>query len=275
MRPKFAILIAVLPGVIAACSRSDIDHGRDAKSTIEAQSRLAATQEQKRLWQAVAGHTSASGLDKLPLVENPVAPRLRVTVQDRRVQAQPSGFPKDLIAGVEVISAPQLPEARFTGVAQVARIEGERVDLELGERRIMSLRLRAGSIPLRILSDETVGLDYRLAEDPSGHRAIVAVRIQNGDGVASAVESGRAPIAFQVPLFDLSAMQVGRPEKDAMNVEVRVGKERKVLPQGVIAEFPTSRLTVGVVASVAHAAGQATETEGNPYALRILVWRTR
>lgn len=275
MRPNLAILIFVLAGVIAACSRSDIDARRDAKGTAEAQSRIAVGQEQQKLWQAAAAHATGSGLEKLPIVENAVAPRLRVAVQDRRAQAQTSDFPKGLVAGVEVVSAPQLPDARFAGVAQVAGVEGERVDLDLGEQRIMSLRVRAGGNPLRILSNETVRLDYRAMDSPSGRHAIVAVRMQNDDGAASVVESSRAPIAVQIPLFDLSAMQVGRTENDTMSVELRVGKERKVLVQGGIAEFPASRLTVGVVGSVARAAGQAAETEGNPYALRIVAWRTR
>lgn len=275
MRRKLAIEVLILPVLFAGCSRLDSDGTRDAASAAEAQGRLAATREQAQLWKAAAKHAAAGGLDKLPVVENPVAQRPRVAVQDRRVQAQPFSFPKDLVAGVQVIAAPELPEARFAGVAQVARSEGERVDLDLGERRILSLYVRAGSSPLRIASEEKVRLDYRVSDDRSGRRAIVALRMQDGTGVVSLLESGSAPIAVQVPLFDLSATQVGMADKYTMDVEVRVGKERKVLSQGQVGEFPASRLSVGLVASVAHAGAQAAETEGSPYAIRIIAWPTR
>jgi hypothetical protein len=267
MRPNLAILIIALLLLLTGCPHQE--------GTAETQSKLAIAQSQTRLWQAAAKDAAASGLDKLPVVESPVVPRPRVTVQDRRVQAQPFSFPKELVAGVRVISAPELPDARFAGVARVARTEGERVDVEFGEGRVLSLHVRAGNSPLRAASNEKVRLDYRLRDDPSDRQLIVALLMQNGEGFASILETGRTPVAVHVPLFDLSAMQVGEADKNTMAVEVRVGKERKVLTQGQIVEFAVSRLSVGLVASAAYTGGAAARAEGNPYAIRIVAWPTR
>jgi hypothetical protein len=272
MQRTFNVCAVTVPLLLAGCSSEE--SGRSGISAADAQSRLAATPQQAQLWKA-AEYLATGGLDKLPVVESPVAPRARVTVQNRNAQPQPFSFPSQLVAGIAVVSAPELPEGKFSGVAQVARTDDERMDLDIGAGRIVSLYARANGSRLRVEPKDKVELDYRSRDGLFGRQAIVALRTPSGDGVVSVVESGRTPIAVQVPLFDLSAIQVGKAEQNSMGVEVRVGKERKLLTQGQTAEFPASGLSVGLLASAAYAGAAAARTEGNPYGVRIVAWSRR
>jgi len=269
------IAILTVAQLVSGCTPFESEKPKDSKGIAEAQSQLAATPEQARLWKEAVEKAAASGLEKAPLAEHPVAPRQRVVAQNRVAQGKPFQFPRELVAGIRVVSAPAVDGDRFSGTAQVVRAEGEQLELDLGQRRILTLVARARGGPLRARVGEKTELDYRVKEDPFERRLILALRMENGDGVMSVLESGRKPVSVPIPMFDLSAMQVGKPEKNVMDVEVRVGRERKVLAQGQVAEFPGSRLTVGLVASVAYTGADVYRAEGNPYAIQLVAWPTR
>lgn len=209
------------------------------------------------------------------IVDHPVTVRQRLVAENRVVQPQPFQFPKELIAGVRITSAPMLPQGRFAGEVQIARIENERIEVDLGGGRILSFYARAGGNPLRTVAGEKVQLDYRSNDDPFDRREILALRMANGDGILSVLESGYTPVTVQVPLFDLTATQLAKVQNDTAEVDVRVGKERKVLAQGQIEDFPASQLSVGLVTSIAYTGASVARAEGNPYSIRLVAWPRR
>jgi hypothetical protein len=272
MRILIAAVIPIALAALASCVRESGEKPADAKSMAKAQSRLATTPEQARLWEKAAGSDAAGGLEKLPVVENPVAPRPRITVTDRKAPGV-AAAPTAAGTGVRILSVPQLPESGFTGAAKVLRVEGDRLELDLGNRRILSLEARAAGVSLRAATGGFGRLELRLREVPRSE--IIAVRLQDEEGVLSVLETGRQPLAVKIPLFELAARQVGDAKDNTMQVEVRVGTESKTLAQGQTAEFPLSRLTVGLVSSSARTGAAAARAEGMPFAMRLLAWPTR
>jgi hypothetical protein len=271
MQIAWAALTVILLAVTAGCGSEDAQKPRDARSVAEAQSRLATTPEQSRLWQKAGDAEMAGGLDQIPVVEQPVTQRPRITVADRKEpRAAPVSAPSP--TGVRILAAPELPDGSFTGAAKVLRADGEQLDLDLGDKRILSLLVRAAGASLRATTGAFGRLDLRVRDDPHARREIIAVRLENGDGILSVIETGLEPVAVEVPLFELTARQVGEAKGNALPVEIRVGKESRTLTQGQTAEFPGSRIVVGVVSSVAYTGAAAARAEGRPFALGLKAW---
>lgn len=270
------IAVLTLTLLASGCTRPQSEKPRDFKGIAEAQSQLAATPEQARLWKEAVEKASESGLERAPLVERPVTSRQRVAAPNRAAEGKQVQLPKELVTGIRIVSAPAVVEDQFSfsGAAVVVRAEGEQLELDLGQGRMLRLVARARGGPLRAKVGEKTQVDYRVRGDPFERHSILALRMENGDGVVSVLESGSKPVMVPVPLFDLSAMQVGKPDKNTMNVEVRVGRERKVLAQGQIAEFLGSRLSVGLVTSIAFTGADLHRIEGNPYAIQLVAWPT-
>jgi len=122
------LIISLLP---LGCARLGEDRADAARRVTEAQSRLATTAEQARLWMISSQNAANTGLEKVPIMDHPVTLRQRVVVENRVVQPQPFQFPKELLAGVRIITAPELTERRFVGIVQVARVESELIELDL------------------------------------------------------------------------------------------------------------------------------------------------
>ena len=258
---------------ISGCARDDSEKPVDAKGVAEAQGRLAATPEQAKLWDAAARSGAAQGVQKAPMVENPVVPRPRVSVQDRKAQIATARLAADA-TDVHILSAPELPGGAFEGSAKVLQAEGDRLELDLGNQRILSLQARVGGRALRAKADEFGRVDLRLGGNPRSPREIVAVRLPGNDGMLSVLETGREPVVVKVPLFELIAQQVGKPEAHTMAVEVRVGSESRVLAQGQRAEFPARRLVVLLISSTAYTGPAAEGVEGMPFGMQLIGWST-
>lgn len=271
MRHSAVLVMAVtLALFVRACQRAP-DLPRDAKSRAEALSRLASTPEQARLWKDAAENNKAQGLEKVPIVERPVQPRRQVVVANKPVVAvQPSGLPEGLVAGVRVVAAPGLDEGTFTGRVRIRAVDGERLEVEVDPRRILTIFARARGGPLRVRAGDSAQLHYSSSYNPLDRRQIVALRIDTGDYILSALETGRGPVTVQVPLLKFVATQVGRPTAGTMDVEVQIRGERRVLAQGRIVEFGVARASVGIMSSLA-----APVSDGNPYALRVVAWASR
>lgn len=270
MNCKIVLTAVILLPVLSACADRPVLPTTSA-DTARVMSGLAATPEQARLWQEAAG-MPATGLEKMPPIERPVQQRARVTTPDRAVKTQSVALAKDLQAGVRIINAPELKEGRFAGAVQVRHVDGERLALDLGEQRTLTLLARVRGKALQARDGQKAELDYRFRDDPFDRQQIFALKLDNGDGIISLLESGRKPVTVQLPLFELSASQVGEPTNNSMAVDVRVGKSHQTLTQGQIAEFPQERVSVGLVASVAHVGADAHRAEGNPYAVHLVAW---
>jgi hypothetical protein len=244
---------------------------KDAASDAQKQSELSTNQDQARLWK----ESNKQGLEKIPQPGQAVEPRQPGAIPNTAVQSKPGPLPKGLQGGVRIIALPQLPgerEKSFTNNAQVRRVEGEQIELDLGGQGQLVLFARARGGPLRANPGEQAQLDLRFRDDPFDRQQILALRLANGDGVVSALDSGDKPVTVNIPLFKLVATQTGNPEKNNMNVMVTVGGERKMLSPGQLVEFPEAGLTVGVVGSDAFVGESANAAEGRPYALNIVAW---
>jgi len=266
-------LVAVILGValLTGCARITAARPpRDAKGTAERVADLAASPEQGRLWREAAAEDKAKGLEQVPTVEQPVQPRARATVATRPAASQSVEFPPSLVAGLRILAASGLGDGTFSGPALVRRSEKERLELDLGQGRTLTLIARVRGGPMRAQPGQRAQVFYSVNFDPLDRREIVALRIETGDGIASILETAKRPVRVQVPLFELAATQVGAPEGGTMRVEVRIGGRAQVLRQGQIVEFSESGLTVGLVASLARET-----SDGNPYAIRLVIWATK
>lgn len=270
---RFAITVSVAVVLLAACAPTPTDKPpKDSAGTAQALSQLATTPEQARLWTEAAGTGTAAGLEKIPVAEHPVQLRKRVVAPDQAIKPRPVGLPEGLRAGIRIVGAPALKEDSFSGTVQVRSVDAERLELDLGQQRILTLYARVRGGPMRAQAGQKAELDYRVRDDPFDRRQVVALRVETGDGIASILEGGSEPVTVQIPLFQLVASQVGKPEEGTMAVEVQIGSTKQVLTQGQIVEFPEHRLTVGVVASSAYVGADAYRAEGNPYAIRLVAW---
>lgn len=270
-KPIVVITLLVL-ALLGSCGKGT--QRKDAPSDAQKQSELATNQDQQRLWK----EGNKQGLEKIPQPGQGVELRQPAAVPNTAIQSKPAPLPEGLQGGVRIVSLPQMSgaaEKAFNNKVQVRRVEGEQIELDLGGQGLLSLYARARGGALRASVGEEAQLDLRFRDDPFDRQQILALRLANGDGVVSALDSSDQPVTVNIPLFRLVATQTGKPEKDLMNVMVTVGGERKVLSPGQVVDFPAAGLTVGLVGSDAFVGERANAAEGRPYALNIVAWPTK
>jgi hypothetical protein len=272
MRTHYVIVAIVAAGFCAGCAPQGGGSLKDPASRVKAMSQLATTPEQKRLWNEAAAGARAAGLDTMPVVDRAVEVRKQVQVPDKGVQSLASELPKSLISGVLVLSAPQIKGNAFTGTARVTRIDGEKVDLEIGPKLTFGLQVRVRGGALKVETGETGRMEYRAGNSVFSRQMILGVLFEKGDGFLTVLEGGSKPVTVQVPTFKLTATQIGNPEKDTMKVEVRVGGSRQMLTQGQIYSFKEEHLVIGLVGSTAYTGDKAFAVEGDPYSINLIAW---
>lgn len=271
MHTKAVIGLASATLLLVGCSRATPP--KDSKQAAERLSELAKTPAQAQLWKEAAEKGTAAGIGRLPVPERPVATRKRVTPPSRTAVPQRVSLPPGVEGAVRIVAAPELEAGSFSGLADVVHIEGERIDLDLGQKRLLTFYARARGGPIQTKVGEKAQVDYRVRDDPFDRLQILAVKSPGGDGIVSVLEGATKPVTVQVPLFRLVASQVGNPDKGSMSVDVRVGETRKTLMPGQIAEFPG--LTVGLLASSAYVGSETYRVEGNPYSIDLVAWPSR
>lgn len=247
---------------------------KDAASDGQKQSELTTNQEQARLWK----EANKQGLEKIPQPENPVQLRQQPGVANTAIQTKAQPLPQGLQGGISVIALPQLGDAdakAFANSVRVRSVEGERIELDVGGQGVLSFYARARGGPLRAGSGEEARLDLRYRDDPFNRQQILALRMANGDGIVSALDTGDKPITLTIPLFQLIARQLRPTERYHMDVEVSVSGETQTLKPGQLAEFRKAGITVGIVGSDVFTGEGANAVEGPPYALNIVAWPTQ
>jgi hypothetical protein len=272
MRIRSCLIIVALLGA-AACARQDEKQQLTTANTAEQMSKLAATPEQAELWKA-AGARSDS-LDQVPIVTQPVQTRARVEAPNQAAEAQvttPQAAEAPNTARVLAVS--ELSEGAYRGPARIVNVQGDRVELDLGQNRRLAAVLRVRAAALQAKAGETVQVEFRRREDPHNRAEVLAVRAAGGQNIVSVLEGDTKPVQVTVALFQLTARQVGETARGTMPVEVRIGSERKTLTQGQTADF-AGGITVGIVASQAVTGEDVNREEGNPYAIRLLAWPTK
>jgi hypothetical protein len=271
---KPTIATVIIGTILLTACGGPTQRPSDAAGNAQKTGELAANPEQARLWKEAA-EKNKQGLEKIPLPNRPVQQRPVATVPNTTVQTTPTGLPQGMQGGIRIISFPNLPgEAAksFNNTAQVRRVEGEQIELDLGQQRTLTLYAKARGGPLRARAGESSQLDLRFRDDPFDRQQILALRLANGDGVISALDSGDKPVTLNIRLFRLTATQIGNPERNSMQVAVTVGGALQVLSQGQVVDFAQAGLTVGIVGSSAYVGPNAPAAEGRPYALNLVAW---
>lgn len=267
MRWLVGIMIAatISPG----CRRSPEARATEAASNA---SRLAASQEQAQLWQAAA-KTGSPGLENVPTVLEPVAKRRGQSPPGRStaVPPQPITIPAGVQSSVRIVDFPAEPAKSYDGPAIVVDAAGDRVRLDLGSKRILTVLARAGGAPVRVVAGETVRVAYRSEIDPLAQHVIIGFRNAAGAGIVNVVQAGVNPVEMIVPLFNITARQLGTEPTSPIRVSGPNFAPRDMSPGEIAA---VGDVTVFIVGSAG--VGKGTDVgliDGTPYALNVMVWK--
>jgi len=269
-----SFILAIL--FTGACKRSGQGSQNAADNTNKI-AELATDPEQQRLWRAaMEKNNQANTLGNVPVPgDAAVQNRAHPTMPNQQLDGKPQPLPPGMAGGARFIKTPNLEGAEFRNAVRVKSVEGEQIELDLGGPGTLSFYARARGGPIRATAGDTAQLDYRFRDDPFDRQRILALRLGNGDGIVSALDSGDKPVTISIPLFELTASQTGGSERNAMSVTVTVGGEQKVLAPGQIVDFERAGVTVGIIGSAAFVGDEAPRAEGRPYALNIVAWPTK
>jgi hypothetical protein len=262
------IVTAISLAVLAGCRSPERRAAEAAKNT----SRTAASADQRQLWQDVADKGTAPGLERVPVVQQPVEPRKRPTTGGSApVPAQPIAIPTGVQSSIRIVDYPAEPAKSYEGPATVIDATGDFIRLDLGSKRILSVLARAGGLPIRLTKGETVRVAYLSRRAPQEQHTVIGILTTAGEGIVQVAQAGDSAIDTNVPLFNLNAKQLvsepGAPVQvtgaDAIPHKLRLGEIAKV---GDAIVFIIGSAGVGQGPDVAL-------IDGKPYALNVLVWK--
>jgi hypothetical protein len=160
----------------------------------------------------------------------------------------------------------------FSGSATVEAIDAvrDRLELNLGEARRLTLQARAGGKPLQVGPGTSVAVEYRTKRDTPGSRLVLGIRA-SGWGILRVTDSGLGQVSVSSTLFELVAVQ-GKPNPTSVEVQVGAGSNP---PRVVVAPGQVTRignLNVVLLASRAVTGAAAERIEGNPYSIDLIAW---
>jgi hypothetical protein len=233
----------------------------------------AVSPEQARLWKDVAARGTPASLERLAQTDSAVQRR-----RPPQLSAQPVPGGASLAPGVEtglrVVSAPESagPPMLIAGQAKVDTVVGDRVELDLGNKRRLVFVARLSGKPLNVAQGQAVDIDFQWRPSVFDAQEILAIRTQAGAELITAAQSSAKPVVLTVtlPSLVITAAQIGKPEKGAMNVVVTVGGGKAVLTPGQTA--PVGGRSVKLIGSLAEPAN-AGAIDGSPYSIDLIVWR--
>ncbi len=268
MKTKWLIYLAAVP--LLACE-TPYTPPRSAADAAEAQAKLSTDPAQARLWREASGTAAVSGIETALIDGAAVQRRKALRILDRPAKSARVAFPTTLDTGIVVLAAPELREG-FSGTARVQSAEGEFLDLDLGNERILRLQAKVGGTALRARAGDLAQILFRRG-DPFRRNDVISVRLPEDELVYALVGSNR-PVRLSIPTHELIARQTGKPRRNSMAVAVTLGGETKTLQAGDQTDFRASGLTVKILASVAVQGESANVLPGRPYRLELLGWRT-
>jgi hypothetical protein len=254
---------------------------RQAAAAARDASEVAATPEQKQLWQDAADKGDAPGLQRVPIPQEPVIQRR--PSQTPGAQPKPQPPPSITITPtvrneLRVVVYPVDPFERYTGPARVTKVEqnGDRIEVELppgaaGKPRTLALLVRIGSKPLPVKVGEMVDVAYQLRRDPQVPDDVIGIRNAAGAGIAHVMQGGKALVQAVIPLFGLNVGQTdnqpGAPVRftgaSLKPIDLTTGQTSPV-------EGAMARVIGSTVPPVKPVPGLS---EGTPFNLNVMVWR--
>jgi len=254
---------------------------REAAAAARDVSEVAVTPEQKQLWQDAADKGDAPGLQRVPVVQDPVAQRTRSQVPGGQPQPAP---PITITPGtrheLRILVYPDDQYEIYTGPARVAKVEqnGDLIELQLppgaaGKPRTLALLVRIETKPLPVKVGEMVDVAYQLRRNPQVPNDVIAIRNSAGAGIGHVMQGANVLVQAVIPLFALNARQIdNQPTAPVQFTGAGVGPKPVDLTVGQTALV--NGLTVRVLGSIV-APGKAPPglTEGSPFTLNVMVWR--
>ena len=259
-------LAAISLAILAGCKSSE----RRAAEAARNNSQLAASAEQKKLWQDVADKGAAPGLERVPVVQEPVERRQRPTGgKSAPVPAQPITIPPAVLNSIRIVDYPAEPAKSYEGPATVVGTAGDLIRLDLGSKRSLSVlaRVNKGSIPVAM--GETVRVAYMSQRGPQDQHTVIGILTAAGAGIVNVVQAGLNPVTVNVPLFNITAKQGTQPTS-LIGVSGPNFSAQDMSP-GAIATV--GKVTVFIVGSAGGQGPGVALIEGKPYALNVMVWK--
>ena len=258
----------VCASFMAGCARQTIN-----QQVTDREAQLASTPDQRRLWREAGSNGIAPGLERVPPAEKAVAARPNAQVAPRPVPLQGPSIPAGVTSQLRVLDTPNAPTEPYSGVATVSNISGDRVELELGNQRSLTMLARAGGKPLSLTPRTRVQVEYSPRGNIRVPREVMAIRTEDGNGIARAIQSGNSPVTLSLALFKLVATQ--QPPSRRVLVRVLDDNNREatsIMEQGQTAQI--GGLTVTLVGSSAVTGSGRGRIETAPYSINLLVWRS-
>lgn len=263
--------------VAVGCDSAERQAAKAARNTSE----LEASAEQKRLWQDAADKGDAPGLQRVPVLPEPVTQRVRAQVPGAQSKPAPQ---VTITPGVRnelrILVYPDTPFEGYTGPATVTKIEqnGDLIYLELppakssGKPRTLALLVRIDTKKLPVKIGEPVNVAYQVRRDPQVPNDVMAIRkTGNGAGIAHVIRGGKVRVQSVIPLFGLNVQQTD----DQPGAPVRfTGISLKPIDLTMGQTGPVDGAIVRVIGSGVPDKGAVQGlTEGAPFTLNVMVWK--
>jgi hypothetical protein len=259
--------------VSVSCRPSAEKQAADAaRNTSEA----AASPQQKQLWQDAAKQGAAPGLERVPVVRDPVTKRQRIPAPTAQPQAPPTGtitIAQGVQSEIRILVYPNMPFESYTGPATVVGVDqnNERIQLNLGPRGTLTLLVRIGGQQLPLAKGETVNVSYQQRQNPQVPNDVIAIQKAGGAGIGHIIRGGTSPVQAVIPLFGITATQLAA--QPGLPVQV-MGPALKPIDLTMGQTVPAGDVTVRLLGSTG--VGPGTDVgliEGSPFTINVMVWK--
>lgn len=253
-----------------SCRPSAAEQSADAA---ENASRLSTSNEQAQLWQDAANR-GAPGLDRVPSATEPIQQRRSsqpIGGRSTPVPPQPITIPTGVVNAIRVVEFPSDPSTSYTGPATVESATDERIRLNLGSNRFLTILVRVGTNPLPVVSGEDVRVAYASRVEPLSQDVVIGIRKATGAGIVEVVRAGAMPVQADIPLFDFTASQVGTEPTSPIRISGPNLAPQNITP-GEMVNLGNFTVFIAGSAGVGQGADVA-QIDGTPYALNVMVWK--
>jgi hypothetical protein len=247
-----------------------------AAETARETSQVAVSPQQKQLWQDAAKPGAAPGLERVPVVREPVTKRQRIPAPTAQPQAPPAGtltIAQGVQSEIRILVYPNMPFESYTGPATVVGVDqnNERIQLNLGPRGTLTLLARVGGKPLPLAKGETVRVAYQQRQNPQVPNDAIAIQKEGGAGIAHVIRGGSGPIQAVIPLFGITATQLGAQPGSPVQI---IGPALKPIELTMGQTVPAGDVTVRLLGTTG--VGPGTDVgliEGAPFTINVMVWK--
>jgi hypothetical protein len=236
----------------------------------------AVSPQQKQLWQDAAKQGAASGLERVPVVREPVTKRERGVppAQAQGAATETPTIPPGVESEIRILVYPDKPFESYTGPATVAKVDqnNQRIELDLPGRGKLTLLVRIGGQPLPLQAKEVVRVTYQQRQNPQVPNDAIAIEKSGGAGIAHVIRGGSGPIQVVVPLFGVTATQLAA--QPGFPVQITGQAFLKPIDLRMGQTVQGAGLAVRLLGTTG--VGPGTDVgliEGSPFTINVMVWK--